>query len=116
MAPRTLQARLWSPARQRTSAGRCSRPRRDIIARFRGVVRGDQKTIDTYLLGTTLFRYPRALGDSFRRTALLETLVAGVEGRHFPLRRILKVTRAGNHGLSGTRDRVRTLGDADDRQ
>lgn len=73
-------------------------------------------TIDAYLLGATLFRYPRVLGDSFRRTALLESLAAGVDGRHYPLQRILEVVRAGNHGLRGTRDRVRTLGDPDDRQ
>lgn len=72
--------------------------------------------IDAYLLGATLFRYPRVLGDSFRRTALLESLAAGTDGRHYPLTTILEVTRAGNHHLSGTRDRVRTLSDPNDRQ
>ena len=53
-------------------------------------------SLDAYLLGATLFRYPRVLGDRYRRAELSESLAAAVQGHGFPLRRIVEVARAEN--------------------
>lgn len=71
--------------------------------------------VDSYLLGATLFRYPRVLGAKFQRAALIEACAAGVNGEPFPLRRIVEVARADNVDLRGTRDRVRSLASPEDR-
>lgn len=70
--------------------------------------------IDSYLLGSTLFRYRGVLGDRFHRVAFLEALAAGADGRPYPVEQILAVVRAG--GLRGNRRVVRGLTTEDDRQ
>ncbi len=53
----------------------------------------NRELIDTYLLGTTLFRYRSIMRDTFRRLALVEALEAGQSGQHFPLETIVEVAR-----------------------
>ncbi len=72
-------------------------------------------SVDAYLLGATLFRYPQVLGAKFQRSALVEAFAAGLAGEAFPAHRILEVARADNADLRGTRDRVRSLSSPEDR-
>ena len=72
--------------------------------------------VDSYLAGATMFRYPQVLGDRFSRSAMLESVGAGLSGGQFPLEQIVRVERGHNHALTGTRQRVRAMNDPDDVQ
>lgn len=72
--------------------------------------------VDAYLLGASVFRYPTVLGDRYRRVAFHEALAAGLAGEPFPVDKILAVARAGNPELRASRQAVRGLSDAANRQ
>jgi hypothetical protein len=62
-------------------------------------------SIDSYLLGATLFGYRNVMGDGFRRLALLEALDAGARAEQFPRDRIIAAARA-RYQLRGARGRA----------
>ena len=69
-----------------------------------------RQLIDTFLVGATLFAYPSILGDSFRRKAFTEALMAGSRSEDFPLHAILQAVRP----LTGRRGRTVRRVDTDE--
>lgn len=73
------------------------------------------KTIETYLLGATSFRYPAVFIDTFARIGFEQSLAAGIRSDPFPLDQI--ISKCGNEwpGLRRGRRSVRAVASDADR-